>query len=666
MKKISKVSLKISMSIAVMLIVIFVVLFMLVYRFAGNNAQEKAVDLLKTSAVDRSTIIENYVKQAENTLVAFGRAGEVYDLLGSPSDKDFVRAAQEYTEVFSSDIPNLEGIYISEWNTHVLAHTNSKVVGITTREGEAAEALQNQLLESSNGVVNSGIIISPASGEQIISMYRGIFDKDGNPIGLTGIGIYTTGILEILDNLPLEGMSQAEYCLVNTNTGEYIFNSDKEKIATVAEEDYIKDIISRSENETAGYLSYSENDDEYLASYNKFGDKGWIFVIKDNKDEVFASVYSMQSMIVGVCIAGLAAVIIICYLIIGILMRPIKIVEENLINLGDGNLSSDARLENCIKRKDEFGSIAKAAHALTKSLNGIITTLSESCNQMASETEELHSYSESLVSCVNDSMTAADNFTRSIETTESAVDMVYSEIEVINDELRDILSSLNSSLECNSKLEEASLTAYNSGEKLLDDTKKTVSETQESLDAFSKINTMVNAIIDVSMQTKMLSINASVEAARAGSNGKGFAVVAQEIRSLAAASETAASDIQSINSRVNNLKKCFDTVVTLLESLVTEQYNSLAGDTVTEMRNSITEHIEHVNSSTTALNSSVNNISAKITGVRESTRDNKSAVNLIAEKNVNTADIANKIQHQSESNRELAEKLNGIVSKFRI
>lgn len=663
--KVSKVGFKISMSMAIMLVVIFFVLFSQIYIFTGKNAEEKAIDMLQTAADDRSTIIENHVQAAEDSLTAFSRAGEVYNLLSDPSNEEFVSAAQKYTENFSSDIENLEGIYISEWNTHVLAHTNPAVVGITTREGEAAESLQNQLM-ATDGVLNSGIIISPASGEQIISMYKACYDENGNPIGLTGAGIFTTGLLETLDSLTIEGMNQAEYCLVNVNTGEYIFNSDKEKIAAVAEEDYIKKIIEKSSAAQSGFLSYEENGTEYFSAYNTISDRGWVFIMKDNKAEVFESVTSMQSQIILICIIGLAAVIILSYLIIGVMMRPIKVVEEELVRLGSGDISTNYKLENCLKRNDEFGSIAKTTDKLTKSLNSIIGTLSESCSQMTAETEELHSYSENLVNCVNDSMLATNDFTRSIDSTESAVNTVYSEISMINDEVDEILERLKNSLECNSQLKDASLAACNSSEKLLEDTKISVAETQDSLEALSKINEMVKAIIDVSMQTKMLSINASVEAARAGSNGKGFAVVAQEIRSLANASEEAASDIQTVNKRVNTLKECFNTIVELLETIVKDQYNSLAGDLVSQLRNNIDEQIVNVNTSTTALSSSINNISEKITNVQKSTIENKNVVNLISEKNHNTADIARLIQHQAESNRALAEKLNEIINKFKM
>ena len=118
-------------------------------------------------------------------LTAYSRAGEIKQLLLNPADEDAVVSAQKYTEVYSSDIEHLEGIYVSEWDAHVLAHTNAAVVGITTREGDSLKKLQESMI-AAEGVYNVGIIFSPASGQQIISMYRACMDSNGQPAGLVG------------------------------------------------------------------------------------------------------------------------------------------------------------------------------------------------------------------------------------------------------------------------------------------------------------------------------------------------------------------------------------------------------------------------------------------------------------------------------------------------
>ena len=120
---------KISNSVFVIQAVVFALLFFAVNTAVTGNTRNTAVNNMKTAAIDRSEIIENYIASTEDTLTAYLKAGQIYDLLRDPENPENVEAAQEYTERFSKDLTNLEGIYASSWDTKMLTHTNAGVVG---------------------------------------------------------------------------------------------------------------------------------------------------------------------------------------------------------------------------------------------------------------------------------------------------------------------------------------------------------------------------------------------------------------------------------------------------------------------------------------------------------------------------------------------------------
>lgn len=219
---------KLSFFITVLIILIQSITLLLLYgsvsKSVTDNIRNATIDSMQTMVKERSIIIEDYVIEKEKSLTAYSRAGEIKNLLQNPNDKAAVEAAQKYTEEFSKDMENLEGIYTSGWDTHVLAHTNPDVVGIRTREGEPLKKLQESML-AAKGVYNAGVIFSPASGKQIISMYQPCFDEQNNPIGLVGGGVYIAGLKELLDDLPVAGLKQAKYYLIDTKTGTYIFHN---------------------------------------------------------------------------------------------------------------------------------------------------------------------------------------------------------------------------------------------------------------------------------------------------------------------------------------------------------------------------------------------------------------------------------------------------------
>ena len=51
--------------------------------------------------------------------------------------------AQAFTEKYYAGLDNWEGLYVAEWNTHIIAHSNKKVIGMYTRKGDSLKQLQN-------------------------------------------------------------------------------------------------------------------------------------------------------------------------------------------------------------------------------------------------------------------------------------------------------------------------------------------------------------------------------------------------------------------------------------------------------------------------------------------------------------------------------------------
>ena len=244
MKKKNIFAKKIIVAILIMQMIVMTCLSVMVIMEITKNSKNTAINNLQTIVQERSQIVDNYVQESEVILSAYSKAGEILNVLKNPENKSALDAAQKYTESFSKDINNLEGLYVSEWNTHVLAHTNAKVVGITTREGDSLKALQDKLI-ATDGVYNTGIIKSPASGDQIVSMYRAIYDESGNPAGLVGGGIYTEGLVNNLDSLGMNGMEHATYCMINVKDHKYIFHNQAEKVATETEEEYLLQLCEK-------------------------------------------------------------------------------------------------------------------------------------------------------------------------------------------------------------------------------------------------------------------------------------------------------------------------------------------------------------------------------------------------------------------------------------
>lgn len=297
---------------AVIQIVVMLLVTMFMVYIVSNSTNKTVINNVLSFSSEKSRTIESHVESAEQILSSYSCADEILNLLSDPKNEEYTRTAQEYTERVSGTIKNLEGIYVSEWNTHVLAHTNKSVVNITTRNGEKLKELQAALLNTENGVYNAGIIVSPASGDQIISIYKAVYDKSGNPAGIVGLGIYTTGIVSELGKLGMDNLPGSFYSVIDAESRKYIFHSDDKKVNTETDIEEFNEIcksLKGKESDKTGTFNFRENGQGYVSVYNYVADRGWIVMICDKHAELYSLTFKM---------IGFLVVFIVFYIIIAI------------------------------------------------------------------------------------------------------------------------------------------------------------------------------------------------------------------------------------------------------------------------------------------------------------------------------------------------------------
>ncbi len=676
---------KVSVIISILVMTIQTIVLLVLYCFASYtntaNIRKVTIDSMETMVEERSQIVTNYAREVEGYLTAYSRAGEIGALLRNPSDPVAAAAAQQYTATFSADIDSLEGIYASEWDTHVLTHTNPDVVGIYTREGEPLKQLQDAVA-AADGVYNIGFIFSPASGRQIISMYRACYDENGSPIGLVGGGIHINRLKEVLDRLPTAGLDNAQYYLVDTKTGKYIFHHDEEMLGAAAEEAHVVEILESLEGngglaDRTSFQEYSEDGTAYISAYHYVSDRGWLLMMTDSSAEIFASVNANKRDMALICVAALAVLTLATYVIISVSMRPLTPIGKLLLKIAHCDISDDHGVRKYVNRKDDLGGIAQASGIVIDSLRNILGTLKNCCLELNEKIYSSNEFSEKLVDGVADNISATEQLSASIENVNSAIEKINDEIGRILESVNEVVNHLQDSRESGRVMHEGSVhmrekanATLQDGRGQLAESKRKVNEAIDSLKSLSQINDMVVSILEIADQTNLLSLNASIEAARAGETGKGFAVVAGEIGKLAEISKNTASDIQNVcntsNQSIAYVNECIQTIMNYMENGVLvnfEEFASLAADYNGSVE-SIMQDIQKLNLFVEEVEEAVRQITGNIESVKDISSENKSSIGGIVQKNEEMAVVANALQKQSEDNKKMADSLGEIVNKF--
>ena len=559
-----KLATRIGVITTVITLIGMTLLWLVVSTNAASMVKKDITNQMIDAVESRAAIIDDYVLSAEEYMTAFALGREVRDLLLDPDDPALLEQAQSYTEDFAAVKGVFEGLYIATPATHVLTHTSEGAVGMTTRSGDSLKSFQDTIL-SRRELTNLGIMKSPGTGSMILSMYYPIFE-DQRCIGYVGAGVFASHLMDALLNLNIKGLPHSEYVFLNVDTGVYLYHEDDALLNTEAADAGYREILQRiqadGDTQASTYSYRDENGTRQLVVYKYLKDRGWVFMVRNNAAEVYASVTTVRVLVGALCAAMAAAVILVTLLMLRREGRDLMSVERAIGRLGDLNLSADQELEAFYGRSDEIGMIAQTTHrvcgCLRKTIDDVGRILGEMANgnltvdvtanesyyigDFKALSASLQSIHANLVNVIRDISqvagqvdTSADEVSSGAQalaqgTTEqaAAVNGLMTNVTAITSQIQ------TSAVRCGSASE---LVDRANGYAVEADTKmEHLTEATRNINRSSaQIGTIIKTIEDIAFQTNILALNAAVEAARAGAAGKSASVskeLSQQARAL--------------------------------------------------------------------------------------------------------------------------------------
>lgn len=464
------------------------------------------------------------------------------------------------------------------------------------------------------------------------------------------------GYANNLSDVKLEGMDSA-YMYVVQNDGTMLYHPTKEKVGQPVENAVIKGVVQQLQDGKKPGMAVVEYDFDGTTKYSAYTilNNENILVLTADESEALAGITTVTGVAVGISAIVVLLAIIICFILGRRLMRPLVKVSTIIEEIANGDINADFGMVK--ETNDEIGLIIEKMKELTQSLGNIVGKIRNSSDTMSANSYELNDTSSQTLAANNEISKAVEDVAEGSTGMAASISKINENLLEMSNETKDINESVNeirnqtTAVQDSSKIMNDKIKSMQDSSHKMDEGISAISKRIETVNTtVDKVSNIVSVIEEISSETNLLSLNASIEAARAGDAGKGFAVVAQEIRVLSDNTNTELENIkQIISSLVEECRYCVQASGTIVEDnakqkeeikAVLDEFGSLdeqiqktaekadeieelvtamieLNDDITKSSNSLTDVSAANAAATEEMNANIEELNAMMNGVSE-------------------------------------------------
>ena len=431
-------------------------------------------------------------------------------------------------------------------------------------------------------------------------------------------------------------------------------------------------ILASGESDGSEYIEY-ENE-RYLMLYHRLEVDGFMIVSLVPEAYIIADA-NETAVYTAVTVAATALIVIIIGFVLSTSIgTTIRKIMNGLEKASTGDLTVDIHT----RRKDEFMILCDSTNQMIGNIRALLDkadTVSKAVGKSSESVggnsgillEETKSITSSIAEIEQGIVTQAQD----AENCLTRMDDLSKKIGVVSDNAGKIANVADTTKQIVSNGLETIQELKDKAKATTKVTAEVISNIQDLEEASQSIAKIIGAINDIADETSLLSLNASIEAARAGDAGRGFAVVADSIRKLAEQSLNSVNEIKGIVGRIQ--KQTVDTVEVAKQAEVIVNSQEEALKNTIDVFKDIDKHVSGLADNLSEISNGIDDMDIakrdtlsaieSISAVSEETASSVTAVNEAATKQL---EAVKKLNNESEELINHSEDLVEAINKFTI
>ncbi|QGU96884.1 HAMP domain-containing protein [Clostridium bovifaecis] len=640
----------------------------LVISGLATYLQAKSVLSKKLEITSNQTLLEinrgldNYFDAMSNQVKMLSSNADFINVELQPTYINFAKSLIKDIQKSDNDILNV--YFGTESGRFIIYPENAAGVGYNHK----TRPWYKVALDKRGQVVITEPYKDSQTGKAVVSIVKAV-EKDGKVVGVVAMDIS----LETLSNqLSQIKVGESGYVFISDNKGVIIAHPQKEIIGK--DEAAKLSVWNEIEKNTNGFARYDFQGKSKFSSYYTNEKTNWKLIASMNESELVNDTNSIKYLIMMAALIMGAVSIIVSF----ILSRGISVNINKLKEIFNKAAEGDLTTKVSIKSKDEFGELGRAFNSMMDNISNLIKnievsseTILETSSNLASMAEETTAsvvqVSKAVEEVASGAVYQAQNSQQSAEDMadlSNKLDNIAESTEKMGEVSSDTQSLSSRGLNRLKELTEKShITKASAGE-----VSKTVQDVNSSM---NEINAISDTISQITEQTNLLSLNASIEAVRAGESGRGFAVVADEIRKLAEQSRSSTEEIKKIIETIKGKSLASVQAMNKVENTVKEQDEAViqTQEIFNKIINSIfvlNDRVEEIKKFVLEIKNKKDNVLGQIESISSISEETASSTEEVSASTEEISATMDEFTSYAEKLQKLSEKLEEEISRFKL